>query len=156
MTVGIIFEDLEDHEGYAARRLPEGRLTSAQTPATARFEAYVAACACGWTGSHHPPTEEGRARAEAAWEADHAQGLLRRAVPHEVAQAVAEARRQVGELARRRPVAAIAVLRDLGTWAERVAELASSCAREQGEHVDPPHSPVRRPPARRGGPALGL
>jgi hypothetical protein len=151
--MGTIFEDLEHHEGYAARRLPDGTVTSRGTPATAELRAYVAACGCGWTGTDHPPTEEGREEAVAAWEADHAHALSSHTVPRGVAEVVAEARRAVGELARRRPLAAMAVLRDLGTWANCVANIASACAREQGEHFNPP-APSRD--HRRGGPAIGL
>ena len=62
--MGMIFEDLEDHEGYAARRLPDGTLTSTWTQDTAAFDAYVGACTCGWTGTdQHPPTEAGRTAA---------------------------------------------------------------------------------------------
>jgi hypothetical protein len=154
--MGIIFEDLEDLEGYAARRLPDGTVTSRWLPATAQFQAYVAACGCGWTGSDHPPTEEGRVGAETAWEAGHAQPLLRQAVSHGVAQAVAEARREVGELARHRPLAAMAVLRDLGTWADCVTKIATGCAKEQGEQIDAPGFAGRRDSPGRGGPAIGL
>lgn len=164
MSVGIVFEDLEDHEGYAARRLADGRLTSALTPA--RFTAYAAACGCGSAPTparrgrvdrlRSPPTEEGRTQAEAAWGAGHAQPLLARAVPHEMAQLVAEARREVCQLARNRPVASMAVLRHLRACGDRVAEIASACAIEHGNNVDPPGGPVRRPPTNRPGPAIGL
>lgn len=151
--MGTFFEDLEDHEGYAARRLPDGTLTSSWSSATAEFRAYVAACGCGWTGSEHPPSEEGREEAIAAWESGHALALLSYAVPHGVAEVVAEARRAVAELANRRPLATMAVLRDLSTWANRVAEIAAAQAREQGEHFNPP-APTRD--HRRGGRAIGL
>ncbi len=151
--MGRIFEDLENHVGYAARRLPDGTLTSTWSAATARFSAYVAACGCGWTGSEHPPTEAGEEEAMAAWESDHAIRLLRHAVPYGVAEAVAEARRAVAELTSRRPLAAMAILRDLSTWANRVSEIAAARAREQGEHFNPP-TPSRD--QRRGGPGIGL
>jgi hypothetical protein len=51
--MGMIFEDLEDHEGYAARRLPDGTLASAWTQDTAAFDAYVGACTD--TTSIQPP-----------------------------------------------------------------------------------------------------
>lgn len=135
--MGAIFEDLEDHEGYAARRLPDGTVTTRWTVVTAEFQAYVAACGCGWTGTDHPPTEEGREEAVAAWESGHALALLSHTVPHGVAEVVAEARRAVGELARRRPLAAMAVLRDLSTWASCVTDIAAAGARQQGEHFMP-------------------
>jgi hypothetical protein len=75
--MGMIFEDLEDHEGCAARRLPGGTLASTWTQDTAAFDAYVGASTCGWTGSHqHPPTEAGRTAAEDQWEQAHARPLL--------------------------------------------------------------------------------
>lgn len=40
-----------EHEGYAARALPEGTLTSSWTLETDEFRGYVAACGCGWTGA---------------------------------------------------------------------------------------------------------
>ena len=80
--MGMIFEDLEDHEGYAARRLPDGTLTSTWTRDTAAFDGYVGACCCGWNASnHHPPTEGGRTAAEDQWEVAHARPLLSAAVP---------------------------------------------------------------------------
>jgi hypothetical protein len=63
--MGMIFEDLEDQEGYAARRLPNCTLTSTGTRDTATFDAYVGACTCGWTGTdQHPPTEASPTAAE--------------------------------------------------------------------------------------------
>jgi hypothetical protein len=35
------------HEGHAARRMPDGTLTSTWSEETAEFEAYVAVCQCG-------------------------------------------------------------------------------------------------------------
>jgi hypothetical protein len=49
--MGLILDDLYDHEGYAARRLPDGTLTGTWTYATREFSAYVAACGCGWHGT---------------------------------------------------------------------------------------------------------
>jgi hypothetical protein len=53
------------HEGHAARRLPNGELTSTWSADTATFEAYVAVCQCGWRGRQHPPTDVGE---NACWE----------------------------------------------------------------------------------------
>ena len=65
-----ILDDLYDHEGFAARRLPDGTLTGTWTKATATFDAYVAACGCGWRGDDdQPPTEKGHEAALDAWEA---------------------------------------------------------------------------------------
>jgi len=70
--VGTIREGLYDHEGYAARKLPDGTLTSAWTQATPRFVAYVGACECGWAAdAEHPPTPDGEVAALDDW-VDHA------------------------------------------------------------------------------------
>lgn len=45
--MGTVIEDLYDHEGFGARRLPDGSLTGTWSQQTARFDAYVAACGCG-------------------------------------------------------------------------------------------------------------
>jgi hypothetical protein len=74
--MGVVIEDLWDHGGYAARRLPDGTLTSIWAR---EFTAYVAACGCGWRASNqHPPTQGGEELAVAQWRADHAEGLLAR------------------------------------------------------------------------------
>lgn len=79
--MGSIIEDLYDHEGYGARLLPDGTLTATWSAETASFEAYVAACSCGWRGGEHPPTDEGYDAAVDAWEHDHARPLLADTVP---------------------------------------------------------------------------
>jgi hypothetical protein len=71
--MGLILEDLYDHEGYADRRLPDGRLASGVwTSATREFTGWVAACSCGWhaTGDW-PPTEEGEELAVDQWRREH-------------------------------------------------------------------------------------
>jgi hypothetical protein len=66
--VGVVREGLDDHEGYAARKLQDGTLTGTWTQATAAFVAYVASCACGWTADRgHPPTEAGEDAALGDW-----------------------------------------------------------------------------------------
>jgi hypothetical protein len=60
--MGVILDDLWEHEGYGARRLPDGTLTETSSAATASFDAYVASCGCGWHGGDHPPTEDGTSR----------------------------------------------------------------------------------------------
>jgi hypothetical protein len=96
--VGTFLCGLEDHEGYAARKLPDGTLTGTWTAATAAFSAYVAACDCGWTAdAEHPPTEAGEDAALDDWAAHAdqqqaaAQGRRRREL--------AEALRALGRLA---------------------------------------------------------
>jgi hypothetical protein len=75
--MGLILEDLYDHEGYAARRLPDGTLTGTWTQATREFDAYVGACGCGWRGDvDYLPTELGEEFAIAQWRLTHAEPLL--------------------------------------------------------------------------------
>jgi hypothetical protein len=77
--MGLILGDLYDHEGYAARRLPDGTLTPTWTAATDEFTAYQAACGCGWHATReHPPTEDGEELAIQQWEREHGEPLLAR------------------------------------------------------------------------------
>ncbi|MFL6144916.1 MAG: hypothetical protein ACJ72N_24005 [Labedaea sp.] len=67
----------DDHEGYAARVLPDGTETGTWTYATRQFSGYRAWCACGWRGSAlYPPTDAGERGAEDEWDRDHVQPLL--------------------------------------------------------------------------------
>jgi hypothetical protein len=72
--MGTFLDDLDDHEGYADRRLPNGQLAGGVwTYATREFTAYVAACGCGWQAtSEHPPTEDGEEAAVDQWRSEHA------------------------------------------------------------------------------------
>jgi hypothetical protein len=75
--MGVVIEGLEDHEGYGARRLPDDTLTSTWTLATREFDAYVAACGCGWHGNvDYLPTETGEQFAIDQWWMTHAEPLL--------------------------------------------------------------------------------
>jgi hypothetical protein len=76
--MGTFLDDLDDHEGYADRRLPDGQLAGGVwTYATREFTAYVAACGCGWQATgEHPPTEEGEEAAVDQWRSEHAQPAL--------------------------------------------------------------------------------
>src|SRR6266508_2042732 len=78
--MGLILEDLDDHEGYADRRLADGRLAGGVwTHATREFTAYVAACGCGWHATHeHPPNEDGEEAAVDQWRWEHGEPLLAR------------------------------------------------------------------------------
>jgi hypothetical protein len=78
--MGIIIEALEDHEGYADRRLRDGRLAGGVwSQETSGFTAYVAACGCGWTSQYgYPPTQQGERAALADWRDEHAEPLLAR------------------------------------------------------------------------------
>lgn len=72
--------DSDDHEGYAARKLPSGVLTSIWNRATREFVGYVAQCSCDWTGSTlYPPTEDGREAACDEWDREHLQPLINEA-----------------------------------------------------------------------------
>lgn len=114
--MGTIIEDLDDHEGYGARRLPDGTLTATWSAGTARFSAYVAACCCRWHGGEHPPTDEGYESAVDEWERDHARPLLAETVPASVVAAIKDAKQAIGRLARERPSAALRVIEELGSW----------------------------------------
>jgi hypothetical protein len=77
--MGLILGDLYDHEGYAARRLPDGTLTGTWTYETREFTAFVAVCGCGWHATReHPPTEDGEELALQQWEREHGEPLLAR------------------------------------------------------------------------------
>ena len=78
--MGTFLDDLDDHEGYADRRLPGGQLAGGVwTYATREFTAYVAVCGCGWQATDgHPPTEEGEEAAVDQWRSEHAEPALAR------------------------------------------------------------------------------
>lgn len=87
--MGITLGDLEDHNGYAARKLLDGTLISTDRGVSREFTAYIAACQCGhhpnyttWTGpTEFPPTPEGERAAAAEWEELHARPLLAAELP---------------------------------------------------------------------------
>jgi hypothetical protein len=79
--MGVFFEIgfpmTESHEGYGARRLPSGKLTSGWTHETRGFTGYVAACDCGWVGeTDHVPNEAGQKAAIDEWREKHIEPLL--------------------------------------------------------------------------------
>ena len=79
--MGIQHPLLHSHEGYPARKRPDGSLTGTWTHETREFSGYVAACDCGWHGmKEHPPTEEGE---DAAYDeaGRHLRNVLRQEVP---------------------------------------------------------------------------
>jgi hypothetical protein len=106
--MGLILDDLDDHEGYADRRLPDGRLAGGVwTHQTREFTGYVAACGCGWHAStDYPPTGQGEEAAVDQWLAEHGRPVLAR-----------RAERRRGELAR--------VLAWLGSQADRLEDPAA-------------------------------
>ncbi len=134
--MGTILDDLDDHEGYAVRRLLDGTLTGTWTHATREFTAYVAGCDCGWRGTgEYPPTEEGWELAVEAWRTEHAEPELAR-----------QAERRLGELAR--------VLEWLGTQADRLEDpataqrVARAVDRARGLVTDVQRDLERQPPER--------
>ena len=127
--MGVVNEDLWDHEGYAARRLPDGTLTSTWTQATRQFDAYVAACGCGWRGTvDYTPTETGEEFAFDQWRATHAEPLLVRQAQHRRAE-LAQALRALGGIADF--VDNPANLPRIGRAANRVRELVDDLQRDQ-------------------------
>jgi hypothetical protein len=106
--MGTFVEDLDDHEGYADRRLPDGQLAGGVwTYVTREFTAYVAVCGCGWQATgEHPPTDAGEEAAVDQWMVEHAEPELAR-----------QATRRHLELAR--------ALEWLGTQTDRLHDLAT-------------------------------
>ncbi len=147
--MGAILDDLDGHEGYPLRRLPDGTTTSRWTSATTRFTAYIAACDCGWTGtSRHEPTERGYDAALDEWEHDHARPLLQHVIPDHAQQLLQGTLRSLHDLAAQRPPAAAKALRRLDTGRTAIARRIDQCL--------PAHEPsTRRFPLRREHPCLG-
>jgi hypothetical protein len=106
--MGTILDDLDDHEGFAHRRLPDGRLAGGVwSRDTLEWTAYVAACGCGWFATRdYPPTEQGEELAVDQWRWEHAEPLLQR-----------QAERHRGELGR--------VLGWLGVHADQLDDRAA-------------------------------
>jgi len=115
--MGVVLDDLYDHEGYGARRLADGTLTGSWSNASATFDCYVACCGCGWQGGDHPPTEDGYESAVEEWAVDHARPLLARAVPDEVTSMMHTLEKAIAALMHERPLAGLSTLRSLSTWA---------------------------------------
>jgi hypothetical protein len=117
--MGMIFEDLEDHEGCAVRRLPDGTLTSTWTRDTAAFDAYIGACSCGWNASdHHPPTE-----------ADCT------AVPSRITELADNLCEEIAELAHDRPLAGRTVAQRLTAWSDHIRQLTKTAERHRLDTV---------------------
>jgi hypothetical protein len=135
--MGTFLEDLDEHEGYADRRLPDGRLADGVwSRDTLEFTAYVAACGCGWRGTtDHEPSIAGEETALGEWVREHAQPMLAR-----------QAERRRGELAR--------TLNWLGSQADRlddpatVARVARGLDRAREVVADVQRHLERHPPQR--------
>jgi hypothetical protein len=149
--MGAIIDDLDGHEGYPLRQLPDGTTTSRWTSSTARIAGYVPACDCGWTGTgHYQPTEAGYDALD-EWEHDHARPLLEHVIPDRVQQLLRDTLHALRDLAVDRPHAAAKALRHLD--AGRVA-----IARRLDERQVACLPPSRRPAVQREqhGRGLGL
>jgi hypothetical protein len=130
-----------DHEGSAARVLPDGTVTSSWTPGTADFVAHVAACACGWTGERrHPGDEVGEDAAAEEWERLHLAPLIVRLAQDGwrtwADRTAARAVEVTGHVhAGRLAVAAEVMgclLADARTWADTLERLVEDSARPGG------------------------
>jgi hypothetical protein len=74
---GPYAEQVEGHEGHAARKLTDGTVSTVWTEETSTLRAFVAACSCGWRAEvDHPATETGREAAETQWNAEHLSPLI--------------------------------------------------------------------------------
>ena len=140
--MGAVYDDLEGHEGYAARRLGDGTVSATWAPS---FRAYVAACACGWTGGDHPPTEDGYDAAVDEWDERHGRPLLAEAVPADVREAVLDAQRAVSELLEKRPSAGLKALQGLARWAQATV-VRTRAASSEATRRDVPEATRRRLP----------
>jgi hypothetical protein len=148
--MGAILDDLDGHEGYPLRQLPDGTTTSRWTGSTARFAGYVAACDCGWTGArHYEPTEGGYDAALDEWEHDHARPLLEHVIPHRVQHLLRDTLRTLDDLAAERPHAAAEALRHLDAGRRAIAQRLD-------ERSIAHQPPSRRPVLQREQPGRGL
>jgi hypothetical protein len=133
--MGVVIEDLWDHEGYAARRLPDGTLTGTWSYATGEFTAFVPACGCGWSGDRdHPPTDQGEEAAIGQWRVEHAEPLLARQAERRqlrLARALEWLGGQAGRL--EDPATLARVRRTLGSAADRAAEVERDLDRQAPE-----------------------
>lgn len=118
--MGSVYEDLEGHEGYAMRRLPDGTTTSSWTAETATFTSYVAACECDWRGGDHAPTEMGYEEALDEWDRRHALPLVAHAIPGNVNEMIREMKEVLADLLDERPAAALKAVHELEDWAKAV------------------------------------
>jgi hypothetical protein len=150
--MGAILDDLDTHEGYPLRQLPDGTTTSRWTNDTTRFTGYIAACDCGWTSAgRYPPTDDGYDAALDEWEHDHARPLLEHVIPHRVQDLLRDTMRALRDLAAERPHAAAKALRRLEAGREDLA-------RRVDERLAVREPPSRRPRPQRQprGRGLGL
>ena len=133
--MGVVIEDLWDHEGYGARRLPDGTLTGTWSYASRAFTAFVPACGCGWSGDReHPPTDEGGEAAISQWRVEHAEPLLARQAERRqlrLARVLEWLGSQAGRL--EDPATLARVRRTLGSAADLAAEVQRDLDRQAPE-----------------------
>jgi hypothetical protein len=142
----MIVENLEDHEGYAARRLPDDTLTSTWTRDTAAFDANSGACTCGWTSTdQQQPTEAGRTPADEKSEHAHARALLAAAVPTRISELIDNPRGAAAELADHRPLAAQAAAQRLTAVSEHILHLTATTELHHRLHTLGHQAPGPRP-----------
>ena len=148
--MGAILDDLDGHEGYPLRQLPDGITTSRWTTDTDRTTGYIAASDCGWTGAgRYEPTEAGYDAALDEWEHDHARPLLQHVIPDRVQHLLRDSMRALRDLAAERPHAAAKALRRLDAGREDLA-------RRLDERLATQEPPSRRPSLQRERPGRGL
>jgi hypothetical protein len=133
--MGTFLDDLDDHEGYADRRLPDGQLGGGVwTYATREFTA----CGCGWQATgEHPPTEEGEEAAVDQWRWEHAEPELARQATRrrgELARVLGWLAGQAGRL--EDPATLERVSRALGRTRALVDDLQRDLEREASERED--------------------
>lgn len=144
--MGSVYEDLEGHEGYATRRLPDGTMTSSWTAETAAFTSYVAACECDWRGGDHAPTEVGYDEALDEWDRRHAQPLVAQAIPRNVKEMLCAMKQVLADLVDERPAAGLKAVHEVEEWAKAAG------ARAMGpEHIASARPGRSRPSRRRLG-----
>ncbi len=125
--MGVFYDDLPDHEGYAAGRLADGTLTTTSGRGI-DLVGWIGACSCGWLDEHtHGPDEDGREAALDRWDDVHAVPLLEQAVPRHVEELLEQARRAVVALADTRPRAAADVLERIDRWTRALRADGPSC-----------------------------
>ncbi len=139
--MGTTLDDLYEHEGYAARKLPDGTLTGTWSAATKEFLAFVPACSCSrrggslddyenWYGStEYPPTEAGEEAAIDEWERIHARPLLGSTLPVGLDDEVTELLHRLRTLAEQRPTAVLPTLRRIERATDDLLAVAVANAR---------------------------
>jgi hypothetical protein len=74
---GPYAQQVDGHEGHAARKLSDGTVSAEWTEETSSLQGFVAACSCGWRAQdEHAATEAGRDAAEAQWNTEHLGPLI--------------------------------------------------------------------------------